>query len=144
MRGDDASYGKAGGEGAGAAEVHGFGGHVGVLEAGAGVEEDDLVGGLEFSGGEELVVGCGGGAACGGEEDAYVAGEVEDAGEDSGVVGGDGLAAGLGENVEDDGVAVGLGDAEAGGEGVGVLEELAGVLQMEKTRQEPARLNHHW
>jgi hypothetical protein len=29
--------------------VHGFGGHVGVLEAGAGVEEDDLVGGFEIA-----------------------------------------------------------------------------------------------
>ena len=34
---------------AGALEVHGFGGHVGVLEAGAGVEEDDFVGGFEFA-----------------------------------------------------------------------------------------------
>ena len=38
----------------------------------------------------------------------------------------DGFAAGVREDVEDDGVAVGLGDAEAGGEGGGVLEELAG------------------
>jgi hypothetical protein len=51
LRGDDAAYGEAGGEFgfAGAAEVHGFGGHVGVFEAGAGVEEDDAVGGFELA-----------------------------------------------------------------------------------------------
>ncbi len=41
---------------------------------------------------------------------------------------GDGCAAGLADDVEDDGVGVWLGDAEAGGEGGGVLEELAGWL----------------
>ena len=55
-------------------------------------------------------------------------GPVEDAGEDGFVGGGDGFAAGLREDVEDDVVAVGLGDAESGGEGGGVLEELAGGL----------------
>ena len=117
---------------AGAAEVHGFGGHVGVFEAGAGVEEDDAVGGLEVSGGEELVVGGGGGGSFGGEEDAFVLGPVEDAGEDGFVGGGDGFAAGLREDVEDDVVAVGLGDAETGGEGGGVLEELAGGLVLRR------------
>jgi hypothetical protein len=63
-------------------EVHGFGGHVGVFEAGTGVEEDDLVGGLEVSAGEESVVGCGGGGAFGREEDAFVFGPVEDACQD--------------------------------------------------------------
>ncbi len=76
-------------------EVHGFGGHVGVLEAGSGVEEDDLVGGFEFAGGDELVVGGGGGGSLGGEEDAFVLGPVEDAGEDLVVRGGDGFASGL-------------------------------------------------
>ena len=67
MRGDDASYGEAGGEFgfAGAAEVHGFGDHVGVLEAGACVEEDYFVGGFEFACGDELVVGGGGGGSFG-------------------------------------------------------------------------------
>jgi hypothetical protein len=49
LRGDDAAYGHAGGEGfflPWAFEVHGLGGHVGVFEAGASVEEDDFVGGL--------------------------------------------------------------------------------------------------
>ena len=32
-----------------AAEVHGFGDHVSVLEAGAGVEENDFVGGFEVA-----------------------------------------------------------------------------------------------
>ncbi|WP_433968868.1 hypothetical protein [Tunturiibacter gelidiferens] len=53
LGGDDASYGHALWETGflfvWALEVHGFGGHVGVLEACAGVEEDDLVGGLEFA-----------------------------------------------------------------------------------------------
>ena len=82
LRGDDAAYGHAGGQGAGAFEVHGFGGHVGVFEACAGVEEDDFVGGFEVAGGDEGVVGCGGGGAFGGEEEAFVFGPVEDAGED--------------------------------------------------------------
>src|SRR5689334_10023154 len=86
LRGDDASYRQAGGEGAGAAEVHGFSGHVGVLEAGSGIEEDDLVCRFEFTGFEELVVGGCGGGAFGGEEDAFVAGVVEDALEDGRVV----------------------------------------------------------
>src|SRR5580704_11324731 len=43
LRGDDTAYGHALGKGAGALEVHGVGGHVGVLEACASVEEDDLV-----------------------------------------------------------------------------------------------------
>jgi hypothetical protein len=47
--GDDAAYGETGGEGTGSAEMHGFGGHVGVFEAGAGVEEDYLVGGFEVA-----------------------------------------------------------------------------------------------
>ena len=49
LRGDDAAYGHAGGEGfflPGTFEMHGFGGHVGVFEAGSGVEEDYLVGGF--------------------------------------------------------------------------------------------------
>jgi hypothetical protein len=79
LGGDDTAYGHALGESAGALEVHGVGGHVGVLEAGTCIEEDDLVGGLEFAVGEERVVGCGGGGAFGGEEEAFVLGPVEDA-----------------------------------------------------------------
>ena len=115
LRGDDASYGHAPGESGflfvGAFEVHGFGGHVGVLEAGTGVEEDDLVGGSEFSCGEERVVSRGGGSAFGGEEDAFVFRPVEDAGEDLLVGEGEGFASGLADDVEDDGIAVGLGNA---------------------------------
>jgi len=51
--GDDAAYGCSDGQSGflflGTFEVHGFGGHVGVLETGARVEEDDLVGGLQIT-----------------------------------------------------------------------------------------------
>src|SRR3978361_68989 len=80
----------------GAAEVHGLGGGVGVLESAAGVEEDHAVCGLQLSCGDEAVVGGGGGGSLGGEEDALVLGPVEDALEDRLLRGADGLAAGLG------------------------------------------------
>src|ERR1700761_8884320 len=128
LRGDDAAYRHAPGEGGGSLEVHGFGGHVGVLEAGARVEEDNFVGRFEVAGGDEGVVGGGGCGPFRGEEDAFVFCVVENAGEDLFVREGQGRATGLADDVEDDGIAVGLGDAETSGEGGGVLEELAGGL----------------
>ncbi len=126
MGSDDAAYGHALREDAGTLEVHRIGGHVDVFETGAGVEENNLVGGLEVAGGDKGVIGCGGGGAFGREEDAFVLGPIEDAVEDLFVRESEGCAAGLANDVEDDGVAVGLGDAEAGSEGGCVLEELAG------------------
>ncbi len=43
LRIDDAAHLDGGGQAARALEVHGLGGHVGVFETCAGVEEDDLV-----------------------------------------------------------------------------------------------------
>src|ERR1700743_1415254 len=61
--GDDASdrgsLGEVGGVGTGYA--HGFGDHVYVFEAGAGVEDDDALAGLQESCLDEVVVGGGGG-----------------------------------------------------------------------------------
>ena len=41
-------------------EIHGFGDHVDVFEAGTGVEEDDSIGGAEEAGREQAVIGGGG------------------------------------------------------------------------------------
>ena len=46
--------------------MHGLGDHVAVLQAGAGVEQDDAVAGLKVTGGEEAIVGSGSGGASGG------------------------------------------------------------------------------
>ena len=95
----------------GALEVHGFGGHIGVLEAGAGVEENNFVGRFQVARGDEGVVGGGGGGAFRGEEDAFVFRPVENAGEDLLVRSGYGSTAGFADDVQDDGIRVGLGDA---------------------------------
>src|SRR5712691_4300801 len=98
----------------------GFGDHVDVLEAGAGVEKHGHVVFAEKVARAESLIGSQGRRALRRGKDAFYLRPVTDGGEDITVADGDRRSFGLLQYVENDVVAVGLGDAQSGSQGFGI------------------------
>ena len=93
--------------------LHCFGDDIDIFEARAGIKDHDSIGLLEHFVAEQVVVGSGGCGSFRREQNAFVMCPVEQRSEDDFVGKIEGLTTRLGENLKNDGIAEGLGDAQA-------------------------------
>src|SRR5438477_3114562 len=95
-----------------------------ILQAGAGVVEDDAVVRLQEVTRDELASRDDAGRALGSREDSFKRGKLPSGIENFFVADGDGGSRTFAEDIQNQHIAERLGDAQAGGDGRGVLPEL--------------------
>src|ERR1700691_4023989 len=108
-----------------ALQLHCFAGHIGVFEAGSGIEEDYAIASLEKARLQQAVVRGGCRSSLRGKEYSFIACPIQNRGENLRICVGQRNAAGITQDLQHDGIAVRLGNAKTRGKGGSVFPHLA-------------------